>query len=71
MLMGERQRRNEENMTKKQKKRMALLAVLFVVLLVGILVFMWAKKKEPDLQEQLDLGAKYLEEMDYEGALAA
>ena len=48
-------------------KRMKL---LFIFALVGML-FIGCKSKETRVQEQLDLGSKYMAELDYESAIVA
>lgn len=58
----------------KRKRKILVIAVisvafiLFAAIIIGMIVLGGSGKK---LQEQLDLGTKYLEEMDYEQALVA
>ncbi len=66
---------NENAVVQDESRRKVLLFVIIGVVLVllaaiiaGVTVFGGSDRK---LQEQLDLGAKYLEEMDYEQALVA
>ena len=49
---------------------MKRIKILFVIALVGILLI-GCKSKEVRVQEQLDLGSKYMAELDYESAIVA
>ena len=49
---------------------MKRIKIIFVLALVGILL-VGCKSKEARVQEQLDLGSKYMAELDYEGAIVA
>jgi len=58
-----------------KKKRLAVpigIAIVVVCILVGgIVIYVKALSPDARLQKQLDLGRKYLDEMDYERAIAA
>ena len=49
---------------------MKRIKIIFVIALVGILLI-GCKSKEIRVQEQLDLGSKYIAELDYESAIVA
>lgn len=56
----------------RQKKRILAAVGVGIILLLAIIIGMTTfSSSERKLQEQLDLGPKYLEEMDYEQALVA
>ena len=44
--------------------------LIFIIILVGILLI-GCKSKEARVQKQIDLGSKYMEELDYESAIVA
>ena len=49
---------------------MKRIKIIFVIALVGVLLI-GCKSKEARVQEQLDLGSKYMAELDYESAIVA
>ena len=49
---------------------MKKIKLLFILTLVGILLI-GCKSKGARVQEQLDLGSKYMAELDYESAIVA
>ena len=54
----------------KKKLIGIICCIVVLVLLVGIGLFASARGKENNLQEHLDLGAQYLDKLDYEKAIA-
>ena len=49
---------------------MKRIKLIFILILVGMLLI-GCKSKETRVQEQLDLGSKYMAELDYESAILA
>ena len=49
----------------------SLAIVILAIILIGIIIFVRSNSPERRLQEQLELGSRYLEELDYDRAIAA
>lgn len=49
----------------------SIIIFFIVIVLIGIIIFAKTNSSEKRLQDQLDLGCKYLEELNYEQAIAA
>ncbi len=58
-------------MKELNKKGIIIAAVLVIALIIAVLVFMFSQGGKKSLEEYLDLGSKYLQEQDYDNAIAA
>ncbi|MCM1044743.1 MAG: WG repeat-containing protein [Candidatus Gastranaerophilales bacterium] len=67
----EEQEIEKQEMTKKKKWILCAVAIVILCLIVAGLLFIILNSAERRLSAQLELGQKYLEEMDYEQAIVA
>ena len=58
-------------MTNKKTKPLLVIALVAVLIIVGIVTFMFSQGGKKSLEDYLDLGSKYLQEQDYDNAIAA
>ena len=68
------EQKKDEVVVKKNHKWIIPIVALFVILFVALIIFFYkinSNGKDNRLQEQLDLGAKYLSELDYAQAIVA
>ncbi len=66
------EKENTENVGKPTSKHWAIIGIAAVlIVLAGAMIFIFGGSSAKKLQKQLDLGQKYLEEMNYEEAVVA